>query len=113
MSVSKCVSLQQRPDGWGSGLRWTLEGESLAAVVAGNLVRLRSDRGWTQVELGRRLMPLVGRVVNQAQVSTWETLRSQVTVDMIAVLANVLECPAIELFRIRGGVDLLKREREP
>lgn len=103
MSVMGYQSFEQGPDGWGSGLRWTLEGESLAAVVAGNLVRLRLERGWTQVELGRRLAPLVGRIVNQAQVSTWETLRSSVSVDMIAVLASVLECPLIEFFRLPEG----------
>ncbi len=106
MSVMECMSGQQRPSGWGCGLRWTLEGESLAAVVAGNLVRLRLDRGWTQVELGRRLAPLVDRVASQAQVSTWETLRSHMSVDMIAVLARVLECPLIEFFRLPEGSSL-------
>jgi transcriptional regulator with XRE-family HTH domain len=100
MSVAECVSFQHGPGGSACGLRWTVDGESMATVVAGNLGRLRLDRGWTQVELGRRLAPLVGRVVNQAQVSTWETLRSQVSVDMIAVLASVLECPLIEFFRL-------------
>jgi transcriptional regulator with XRE-family HTH domain len=106
MSVAECPSIEHRPNGLACGLRWTGEGESLAAVVAGNLVRLRCDRGWTQVELGRRLAPLVGRVVNQAQVSTWETLRSHVSVDMIAVLANLLECPLIEFFRLPEGSPL-------
>jgi len=96
MSVTECMSFQPCRDGWACGLHWTVEGES---VVAGNLVRLRRDRGWTQVELGRRLAPLVGRVVSQAQVSTWETLRSHVSVDMVAVLAHILDRPLIEFFR--------------
>ncbi len=106
MSVTGCPSFKEGPEGRGSGLRWTVEGESLAAVVALNLVRLRLDRGWTQVELGRRLAPLVGRVVNQAQVSTWETLRSHLSVDMIAVLAHVLGCPLIEFFRLPEELSL-------
>jgi transcriptional regulator with XRE-family HTH domain len=106
VTVVECLSFEHRPDDWVCGLRWTVNGESLAPVVAGNLARLRLDRGWTQVELGRRLEPLVGRVVTQAQVSTWETLRSHVSVDMVAVLAHVLECPLSEFFRLPDGSSL-------
>jgi transcriptional regulator with XRE-family HTH domain len=103
MTITECRTFEQRSNALACALRWTVEGESLAAVVAGNLVRLRLDREWTQVELGRRLAPLVGRVVTQAQVSTWETMRSVVSVDMVAVLATVLECQLIELFRLPDG----------
>ena len=106
MSIAACTPFRQRSDVWGSGLRWTLEGESLAAVVAGNLVRLRRERGWTQVELGRRLAPLVGRVMTQAQVSTWETLRSHISVDMVGVLAHVFERPIVELLQLPEGSSL-------
>ena len=41
--------------------------------------------------------------MTQAQVSTWETLRSHLSVDIIAVLASVLECPLIEFFRLPEG----------
>ena len=34
VSVTEFVSFQQRLDGWPCGLRWTVEGESLATVVA-------------------------------------------------------------------------------
>ena len=92
MSVMERRSFGHCPDGCARGFRWTVNGESLELVVAGNLVRLRVDRGWSQGELGRRLEPLVGRVMTQAQVSTWETLRSHISVDMVAVLADVLVC---------------------
>ena len=44
--------------------------------------------------------------MTQAQVSSWETIRSHVSVDMVAVLALVLECPLTEFFRLPEGSSL-------
>lgn len=84
-------------------LRWEIACESLSDVVAGNVARVRRERGWSQDELCGRLGVVFGCPVSQAVLSQWERGRVALRVDVMAALAHVLDCPLADLLRTPPG----------
>ena len=78
----------------------------LPGVVAANLRSIRDARGWTQLDLCSQLEPLLGRPVSQAQLSAWETRRTQARIEHLAAFAAALNVPIIELLRFPAGTAL-------
>ena len=65
-------------------------------LVAFHIARLRNERGWTQVELGRRLEPFVGEPWSVAMVSAAERSMSgprvrEFDADLLVAFARVFE----------------------
>lgn len=80
-------------------LRCEIAGESLSDVVAGNVARVRRERGWSQDELCGRLGVVFDCAVSQAVLSQWERGRVALRVDVVAALAHILDCPLADLLR--------------
>lgn len=64
--------------------------EARSAIFARNVQRRRTERGWSQAELGRRLGP--GHALRQARVATIEATGS-VTIDQADAFADALGVP--------------------
>lgn len=73
---------------------------SAGALVASNLRAIRARRGWTQVEVARRLGEVTGRNFTQASISAMETGGSsgrqrRFSADQLYLLAEVFDVPVI------------------
>ena len=77
-----------------------LDDISAGALVASNLRAIRALRGWTQVEVARRLGQVTGRDFTQASISAMETGGSngrqrRFSADQLYLLAEVFDVPVI------------------
>ena len=66
--------------------------ESTQTILSQNILRLRKQRGMTQVALAERL-----GITSQA-ISKWESGRSAPDIALLPLLASVLECSIDTLF---------------
>lgn len=77
-----------------------LDDISAGALVASNLRAIRAQRGWTQVEVARRLGQVTGRNFTQASISAMETGGSngrqrRFSADQLYLLAEVFDVSVI------------------
>ena len=70
----------------------------MSRTLAANLRRARRSYGWSHVELGGRVAPLLdGQSLTQAQVLAFELGRTHIGIDLLVVFALTLDIALVDL----------------
>ena len=71
-------------------------GRTIAQIVGGNIAERRKDFGWTQEVLAEKMG------INQESLSRMEKGRIAPKLERLPVIAEILNCTVIDLFRTSG-----------